>query len=234
MKLDHMPVTRSYHSEHSNTVMNDRPSHINSYERRPEIYSDPFDSFRNCIETHARTTLNDQQLRKFREVMRVRKLKKRQNFLKEGEICKHYGFIAKGAMRQYSIDDKGIEYMVRLSLENSWVGDRESWVMLSPTIYTIDAWEDTEVILITKEDTVRLALEIPAFDEMLRRMDEKHAIATQKRVNAAISLPADKRYYDFANNYPELIQRFPQHIIASYLGITKETLSRIRKAQLMK
>jgi CRP-like cAMP-binding protein len=161
--------------------------------------------------------------------MRLKYFRKRQSFLQEGETCKYFGFILKGAMRQYSVDDRGIEHMVRLSLENSWVGDRESWVRLTPSIYNIDAWEDTEMLLITKEDAIRLAREIAAYDEMARGLDENILIATQKRVNAVISLPANKRYSDFANNHPEFLQRFPQHIIASYLGITKETLSRIRR-----
>jgi CRP-like cAMP-binding protein len=201
---------------------------------REDTFSSCFENFRRCIEAYAVSPLTYQQFTTIKEVMRVKKFKKRQNFLKEGEVCKYFGFIAKGAMRQYSIDDNGVEYMVHLSLENSWVGDRESWVMLTPTIYTIDAWEDTEMILITKADSVRLVREIPAFDEMLRKMDESLVIDIQKRVNAAISLPAHQRYFDFANNYPELIQRFPQHIIASYLGVSKETLSRVRKFKLMK
>lgn len=137
-------------------------------------------------------------------------------------------------MRQYSVDDKGVEHIVRLSIENWWVGDRESWVMLTPSIYNIDAWEDTELLLVTKADTLKLVQEIPACNEMVHRMDEMHSIAAQKRTNASVSLPADKRYIDFANSYPEFVQRFPQHIIASYLGVAKETLSRVRNRAVKK
>lgn len=205
-------------------------------ERRKQItdekgttYSHAFEFFRNCIIRYAKTPLSSEQFEQIIATMRPKTFRKKQYFLQEGDTCKYFGFIVKGAMRQYSVDDKGIEHIVRLSLENYWVGDRESWVMLSPSIYNIDAWEDTEMLLVTKEDTVKLAREIPAYDEMIRGMDEKLSIATQKRVHAAISLSADRRYADFANNYPEFLQRFPLHIIASYLGITKETLSRVRK-----
>jgi len=131
-------------------------------------------------------------------------------------------------MRQYSVDDKGAEHIVRLSIENWWAVDRESFLMLTPSIYNIDAWEDTDALLVTNADITELGNKIPALVEMLRKMDERHSIAVQKRVNASISLTAEKRYEDFAKQYPEIIQRFPQHIIASYLGISKETLSRIR------
>lgn len=137
-------------------------------------------------------------------------------------------------MRHYSVDDKGVEHIVRLSIENWWVGDRESYVMLTPSIYNIDAWEDTDLLVITKADSLKLVQELPAINEMVRRMDEMHSIALQKRTNASVSLPADKRYTDFINSYPEFVQRFPQHIIASYLGITKETLSRVRNRSVNK
>ncbi|WP_210420778.1 Crp/Fnr family transcriptional regulator [Chitinophaga sp. XS-30] len=162
------------------------------------------------------------------------KIRRRQYFLKEGEVCKHFAFIVKGAMRQYKVDDKGVEHVVHLGIENWWVGDRESWVMLSPTAYCIDAWEDSELLLISREDAVRLQHELPAFSEMTRLLDERNNIANQRRITSSISATAEGRYSDFVDCHPDFLQRFPQHIIASYLGITKETLSRIRKQALQK
>jgi CRP-like cAMP-binding protein len=148
--------------------------------------------------------------------------------LQEGAVCKYAAFIVKGAMRQYSVDDKGLEHIVRLSIENWWAVDRESYVMLTPSPYNIDAWEDTDALLATRADLLILSNNIPAFREMTRKLDERHAFASQKRLNAAISMTAEQSYSNLANTYPEFLQRFPQHVIASYLGITKETLSRIR------
>lgn len=162
------------------------------------------------------------------------KIRRRQYFLKEGEVCRHFAFIVKGAMRQYKVDDKGVEHIVHLGIENWWVGDRESWVMLSPTAYCIDAWEDSELLLISREDTIRLLHELPAFSEMTRLLDERNNIATQRRITSSISATAEGRYNDFVDCHPDFLQRFPQHIIASYLGITKETLSRIRRQSLQK
>lgn len=162
------------------------------------------------------------------------KIRKRQYFLNQGEVCKYYAFIVTGAMRQYMVDEKGGEHIVHLGIENWWVGDRESWVMLSPSAYCIDAWEDSEVLLITRSDTVKLMQELPAFSELLHFLDERNNIAAQKRITSSISLTAEKRYADFIISHPDFLQRFPQRIIASYLGITKETLSRIRKQSLKK
>jgi len=161
-----------------------------------------------------------------------KKLRKKQYFLQEGNVCKYAGFIVKGAMRQYSVDDKGVEHIVQLYIENWWATDRESAIMLTPSKYNIDAWEDTELLIITRAEMLDLIEKIPAIGQMTRVMDERSYIASQRRLNSSISNTAENRYKEFADNYPQLIQRFPQHLIASYLGITKETLSRIRKQAL--
>ncbi|MEO6327478.1 MAG: Crp/Fnr family transcriptional regulator [Ginsengibacter sp.] len=179
------------------------------------------------INSFATKPLNGSEIKLISNTFVPKKLRKRQYFLQEGEVCKYMAFIVKGAMRQYSVDDKGVEHIVHLSIENWWAGDRESYVMLTPSIYNIDTWEDTEMLLITRADMNELN-QMPAITQMARKLDENHSIALQKRLNASISMSAEKRYTEFANCYPEFLQRFPQHMIASYLGITKETLSRIR------
>ncbi|MFH7017311.1 Crp/Fnr family transcriptional regulator [Flavobacterium sp. FlaQc-47] len=158
-----------------------------------------------------------------------KKIRKKQYFLQEGDVCKYVGFIVKGAMRQYSVDEKGVEHIAQLYIENWWASDRESAVMLTLSRYNIDAWEDTELLIITVADMLYLMGKIPSFGEMTRMMDNRSFIASQRRFSSTISNSAEKRYEEFSKNHPQFIQRFPQHIIASFLGITKETLSRIRK-----
>ena len=102
-------------------------------------------------------------------------------------------------------------------------------IMLTPSVFNIDAWEDTEMLIITRAEMLSLMSKIPSLVEMIRLMDERNAIANQRRLNSTISSTAERRYEEFASNHPQFIQRFPQHLIASFLGITKETLSRIRK-----
>ena len=180
------------------------------------------------INSFATTPLTSNEAELIKNTFEYKKIRKRQYLLQEGAVCKYAAFIVKGAMRQYSVDDKGLEHIVRLSIENWWAVDRESYVMLTPSPYNIDAWEDTDALLATRADLLNLSNKVPALRETTRKLDERHAFASQKRLNAAISMTAEQRYSDLEKNYPEFLQRFPQHVIASYLGITKETLSRIR------
>lgn len=135
----------------------------------------------------------------------------------------------KGALRQYSIDQKGVEHIVHLYTENWWVGDRESFTMLTPSNYNIDAVEDSDVLLLTKANFQELVNTVPVFVSVLSTMDYNYQIATQKRINAAISFSAEERYLNLLATNPALLQRFPQNMIASFLGVSPETISRIRK-----
>ncbi|MDR6968113.1 CRP-like cAMP-binding protein [Flavobacterium arsenatis] len=158
----------------------------------------------------------------------LKKIRKKQYLLQEGEICKYFAFIVKGALRQYYIDEKGMERVINLYVENWWAGDHESFVSLTPSAYNIDAWEDCEVLLISRESILKLCDEYPAFNQLIFKLGERHNIATQKRI-ASINYTAEKRYKCFVENFSFFANRFPQHIIASYLGITKDTLSRVIK-----
>jgi CRP-like cAMP-binding protein len=191
-------------------------------------------SLHNYLNKYASTLISEEDFEIINGHFIPKKTRKRQYFLQEGEICKHFAFIIKGAMRKYYVDDKGNEHVVNLYVENWWAGDRESFVMLTPSLYNIDAWEDCEILLITKENTLKLCSQFPAFNEFLLRLDEKNNIASQKRITSTLSSSAKARYDDFAICYPEFLQRFPQHLIASYLGVSKDTLSRVRKQALKK
>jgi CRP-like cAMP-binding protein len=184
------------------------------------------------INQHAVSPLSSEDEALIVATFQPRKLRKKQYFLQEGEVCKYGSFIVKGAMRQYSVDDKGAEHIVHLYIENYWASDRESAIMLTPSKYYIEAWEDTELLIITRAEMLDLIQKIPSIAQMTRLMDERSFIASQRRLNSTISNTAEKRYKEFADNHPQFIQRFPQHFIASFLGITKETLSRIRNQAL--
>jgi CRP-like cAMP-binding protein len=183
----------------------------------------------NYINNYASTSLNEEEKEIIEATFQPKSLRKRQYFLQEGDVCKYGGFLVNGAMRQYTVDEKGVEHMVQLFIENYWVSDRESMSRLTPSIYNIDAWEDSDLLIATRAGFLDLRKRVPSFAETLTVMDERHAIASQRRLNSTLSNSAEKRYEEFANNHPQFIQRFPQHLIASVLGITKETLSRIRK-----
>ena len=186
------------------------------------------------IEQNSAVQLNNDEIQIINNNFIPKKFRRRQFLLHEGEVCKYVAFILKGAMRQYSIDEKGKEHIVGLCIENWWAGDRESFTKESPSGYFIDAWENTDVLMISKNNLVNLAKSVPAAAELSKILDERQAIALLKRINSAISYSAEQRLADLEKTYPEFLQRFPQHIIASYLGMTKETLSRIRSTGLKK
>jgi len=180
------------------------------------------------IQGHGTTPLSEQEIAVIIEIFTLRKFRKGQLLLREGEVCKALGFIVKGAVRQFAVDDKGTENIIGLQIENWFTGDRDSYFREQPSIYNIQAWENCEILFVHKDDLNRLNT-ITAFTEMRTKLDENNSIASQKRLLSHISHSADKRYEDFLQNQPQLAQRFPLHVIASFLGITKETLSRIRR-----
>lgn len=186
------------------------------------------------INRYATTLLSEKDFEAFSGHFIKKKVGRKEYLLREGEVCKYFAFILKGAMCKYHTDEKGAEHIVDLYIENWWAGDRESFVLSTPTIYTIIAREDCEVLLISRENTIKLCNEWPPFNELLLKLDERNSIASQKRITSSISLTAEKRYADFVDGHPYFVNRFPQHIIASYLGITKDTLSRVRKKALWK
>jgi len=187
-----------------------------------------FDSLIKYFNSYTTTPLTEAEIDFIQGFFISKKFRKRQYFLQEGEVCKYTAFIIKGAMRQYRVDEKGEEHIIKLYIENWWANDRESLMNKTPSIYFIDAWEDTEVLQVTKTDLGDLVDRIHTLSVWIRKLDANFAAASQRRINAAISLSAEDRYNDLEKTYPEFLQRFPQHIIASYLGINRETLSRIR------
>ena len=178
--------------------------------------------------SYATISLNEGDIELIRSTFIPKRFRKRQYFLQEGEVCKFGAFIVRGAMRKYSVDEKGEEHIVELLIENWWANDRESQINEIPSKYFIDCWEDTDALLTTKQGMSDLADRIPALKEWMIKLGERYQIASQKRLHDAISLTARQRYQELEKTHPEFIRRFPQHIIASYLGINKDTLSRVR------
>lgn len=180
------------------------------------------------IERYSKSSLSSEEKTSIQSLLLHKKLRKKQYFLEEGNTCLYTGFILNGAVRMFSVDSHGIEYILQLAVENWWVVDRQSYINQTPSKYYIEAWENTELLLLPRANLDPF-LKIPAIKEMFWKMSENNHIASQKRVDDAISLSALERYESFVRLHPEMIQRFPLHQIASYLGISRETLSRIRK-----
>lgn len=158
----------------------------------------------------------------------IKKLKKHQFLLQEGDVWRYHAFVCKGCLRRYSIDAKGIEHIIQFSIENWWAGDRDSLMNKTPSKYNIDAVEDTIVLVIRNEDFDRLCQQLPAFNNLINQILFRSFNASQERINATISLTAEEKYLHFIQKFPALANRIPRLMIASYLGITPETLSRVK------
>lgn len=176
--------------------------------------------------------LNPDDMEVIQHVFRPRKLRRHQYFLQQGQVCTEAGFVVSGALKQYSVDESGKENILTLYIEDWWASDRESFNNGTPSNYNIDVVEEAELLVISKEDNVKHLSERPFIADLMRVLSERQALQLLKRVHATNTLTAEQRLADLEKTYPAFLQRFPQHIIASYLGMTKETLSRIRASNL--
>lgn len=149
--------------------------------------------------------------------------------LHEGKICKASFFVEKGLLRQFSIDEKGKEHILQFAPENWFLSDRESIFLKRPSHYFIQAMEDTEVFLVDPTLLNKLAESDAAFLAFNNQLLHTHILSLQKRITLLLSASAEDRYLDFVKTYPDLSLRVSQLHIASYLGITPESLSRVRK-----
>lgn len=173
--------------------------------------------------------LTEEEFNYFTSLLQLKRLRKKQVLLGEGEICTHEYFVNSGCLRQYNLDEKGQEHIVQFAVMDWWIGDQYSFVTGLPGKYFIDALLDSEVLMIEKNKLEELYLKVPKFERFFRIAFQNAYVAMQQRILSKLSEPAEKSYLDFIQRYPDIEQAVPQHQIASYLGITPESLSRIRK-----
>lgn len=174
------------------------------------------------------TTLNAEDMAYFHSILKPTTIARKSWLLREGEVCEYEAYVVKGCLRKYCMDDDGAEIILQFAIEDWWVGDMESFMMQTPSQVYVQALEDSELLLIHHDDKERLFERVPAFERMFRLMVQRSFMVLQDRFVATLAKPADERYIDFIRKYPGIVQRVPQHYIASYLGITPEFLSRIR------
>ena len=157
-----------------------------------------------------------------------KKIRKRQYLLQEGNICRHLAFVEKGLLRSYNVDDKGIEHMIHFAWEGWWMADMLSFLSIEPSTYHIDAIEDSELLLISRSDFEEMLLKVPVMERYFRILFQNNIISKERRLISSISNSAEEKFIHLSATNPELIKRIPQQLVASYLGITPETLSRIK------
>lgn len=160
---------------------------------------------------------------------KVKTVKKDEFLLIKDDYCKYTFFVEEGLLRQYSIDEKGKEHILSFAPENWFVSDRESMYFNQPSIYFIQALENSQVVLIDENFIPLLSEKIPKFTDFNNKLLHNHIRHLQNRINLLLSAVAEDRYLEFIKMYPDILLRVPQTMVASYLGITPESLSRVRR-----
>lgn len=185
----------------------------------------------NILREHIarRVRLTEAEFQRCIEFFVEKKVRKRQFLLQEGEVSRAIAYVTDGCLRSYTVDRKGEEHIIQFAIADWWISDLQSYLTGSPATYTIDAIQDSTVLLLEREARVRLLDAVPAMERFFRLLQEANYIAMHRRINASLSESAEERYLAFLKTYPALVEQVPQGQIASYLGITPQSLSRIRK-----
>lgn len=158
-----------------------------------------------------------------------KKLRRKQYLLQEGDVCKYLSFVSSGLIRTYNVDEKGDEHMSIFGWEGWWISDFNSFLSGEPSVFNIDAIEEAELLLISLSNYEALTLAVPVMDRYFRILYQNSLVTKEKRLMSSITHNAEEKYVQLINSNPQIIERIPQNLIASYLGIAPETLSRIKK-----
>jgi len=154
--------------------------------------------------------------------------------LREGDQLKYGAFVCKGFLRSYVIDNKGKEHIIQFAPENWWISDKGAGAEGSKASCFIDAIEDSDLLLIDQAGHFKMMEKVPAYSRSFQAGMQKRSAAKDKRIVHSLVADAEERYNDFIQTYPSIAQRVPQHMLASYLGIAPETLSRVRRKSMRK
>lgn len=173
--------------------------------------------------------LSESEFKELEHLIYFLELKKGTILLKENQICNRAFFVCKGMLRSYTVDEMGKDHIIQFASENWWIADRSSFYFDEPSELSIDVIEDAQVVYIHK-DFIKTAEKISKnFVSFNTLALQKNIRQMQKRINYLLAATAEKKYLDFIETHREITYRLPLQMIASYLGITPESLSRVRK-----
>lgn len=185
------------------------------------------EKFKSYLQKNAQ--INDKQFDSLSTYLKAQKIKKHTILLKPGEVCGYSFFVEKGLLRLYTIDDLGKEHVIQFAPEDWIVSDRSSAYFNQPSDFYIDTVEDSEIVYLDKAFMEIASEQDIHFRQFFDKLLHNHIRHIQRRVSLLLGATAEQRYMDFIKLYPDLMLRVPQWMIASYLGITPESLSRVRK-----
>ncbi len=177
----------------------------------------------------AKVSLTAAEFEILKPLLIPKKYRKRQYLLNAGDKCQYLTFVEKGLLRSFSVDAKGGEHVMQFALEGWWIADVASFLCGDDAIYNIEALEDAEVLLLTKNSMDEIMNRVPKIERYFRLLMENNVIALQRRIRVVQTHSAEDSYLKLMEVSPEILRRASQQHIASYMGISPETLSRIRK-----
>jgi CRP-like cAMP-binding protein len=185
----------------------------------------------SCFIAHIRryVTLNEQDIEKIKLYAQPLELKKKEYLLHEGQVCRFNYFVEKGCIRMFYNNEKMVEQTTQFALEDWWLSDYFSFARQSPSEYFIQAVEKTLVVAIDYNLQDQLFAEVPQLERYFRIMMQRALAASQLRTKLIYQLSKEELYKHFNSSFPHFFQRVPQYMIASYLGLTPEYLSELRK-----
>jgi CRP-like cAMP-binding protein len=178
------------------------------------------------IEKHI--TLTEEEKVLLPSFFEEKSFRKKHYFVQEGQYASYSAFVLKGCMRSYYVDSNGFEHILQFAIEDWWIADMMSYTTGKEARLNIDALENTDALLISREKQLELFEICPKFEKYFRLITENGMVSIQNRLLESMSMLASDRYANFVKKYPALNQRLPQTQIAAYLGITPEFLSKIR------
>lgn len=173
--------------------------------------------------------IREAEFAQIEQIISKKFVKKRRTLLDEGEISRYIYFVEKGALRSFTVDREGVEHVIQLALEEHWIADLSSFITQTPGNVRIDAIEDSEVWALPFHELELLYEQVPALERYFRQLFQRAYVGLQQRLNLTVSESAEKRYRLLLQDSPQIAARIPLIYIASFLGITPESLSRIRK-----
>ncbi|MGI4872703.1 MAG: Crp/Fnr family transcriptional regulator [Janthinobacterium lividum] len=190
-----------------------------------------FSALLNHLAPHLSLTEAEQAL--LVSVLRLKKVRRKQFVEQPGYVSTHRSYVVTGALRAFCMGTGGQEQTISLAIDDGWIGDPGSFLLQEPASLFVEALEDSTLIQWSYESEQVLLENIPAFGRVMLQKAQLIAVLMQRRVIASFTLSAEQRYEEFARAYPSLVQRMPLYVIASYLGMTREFLSKIRNQKVV-
>ena len=174
-------------------------------------------------------SLNEEDAVQFSSIVKTTRVKRRQFIVQPNFICRHQTYVLSGGLRSYFVNDEGVEHTIQFAIEDWFISDFNSYINQSPSSLFVEALEDSVVQQVAYADVEQLCEANPKFERFFRLVAQKSFAFAQQRILSNLGKTAEERFLDFQKQYPSIVKRVPQYALASYLGMSPEFLSKIRK-----